>query len=215
MGVNMFSCEQESKTLEFPKKLKGTTTIGIAFRDFVVLGADRRATSGYYIASRYAQKILVIDRHVAATIAGVVGDAQQLVERLKLEARLYESSTGMPISVAALANVVSNILFGYRPFLAVQMLLGGVDSSGASLYSIDWLGTVTKEKYTATGSGYSFAISLVESQYSEDLSKDEALKLAVRAIRAATQRDPGSGEGVDVALISSEGIKIMKGEDII
>ena len=196
------------------KALKGTTTVGIAFKEFVVLAADRRATSGRFIAHKRAEKIQRVDDHVAATIAGYVGDAQWLVERLRVEALLYKLEHGEPIPVSSLATLASLMLFRSRPFVIVQMLIGGVDSSGAELYSLDWLGTVTKEKFTATGSGSPYAISLLESEYREDVTPDEALKLAVRAIKAATLRDPGSGEGVDLALVSKEGVRIIKGEEL-
>ena len=196
--------------------LKGTTTVGIAFKDFVVLAADRRATSGYFIAHKRAEKIHRIDEHAAATIAGYVGDAQWLIEQLRAEALIYKNTVGEPISVQSLATLASTILFRSRPLIVVQMLIGGIDRDGASLYSLDWLGTVTKERFTATGSGTPYAISLIESEYREDMSPDEALRLAARAVKAATLRDPGSGEGVDLAIVSRQnGVRILKGEDII
>ncbi|MGC9108097.1 MAG: proteasome subunit beta, partial [Infirmifilum sp.] len=134
-----------------PGVLKGTTTVGLTGRDFVVLAADRRATSGYFIASKHVWKILEIDSHVAVTIAGTVGDAQQLIDRLKVEAGYYKATNGERISVKSLATLASLILFTYRPILMVQMLIGGLDKEeGPSLYSVDWLGTVTREKFTAT-----------------------------------------------------------------
>lgn len=198
------------------KPLKGTTTVGIAFEDFVVLAADRRATSGYYIAHKKAEKIHKIDNHVAATIAGYVGDAQWLVDQLRAEALIYRNSTGEPISIPSLATLASTILFRSRPFIIVQMLIGGVDNGGSKLFSLDWLGTVTEERYTATGSGTPYAISLIESEYRADMRPEDALKLAAKAVKAATLRDPGSGEGVDLALITGKnGVEIMRGEEIL
>ncbi|MCD6357583.1 MAG: proteasome subunit beta [Thermoproteales archaeon] len=200
---------------ELEKALKGTTTVGIAFRDFVVLAADRRATSGFYIAHKRARKIHKVDDHVAVTIAGYVGDAQWLVERLRMEALYYKLNTGEPISVKALATLASTYLFRNRPLVVVQMLVGGVDREGAGLYSLDWLGTVTKEKYTATGSGSPFAVSIIESEYREDARPEEALKLAAKAVRAAALRDPGSGEGIDLALVEKGSIRFFRGEDVL
>ncbi len=194
---------------------KGTTTVGIVGRDYTVLATDRRATSGYFIASKHAKKIAEIDRHVAVTIAGTVGDAQQLVERLRAEARLYRVEMDAPVPVRSLATLTSLILFQNRPMLLVQMLVGGVDEEeGATLYSVDWLGTVTREKYVATGSGTPFAIAIIESEYREDMEEDEAVRLAVKAVRAAIQRDPGSGEGVDVVVVRRNGIRFIRGENI-
>ena len=200
---------------ELMKALKGTTTVGIAFKDFVVLGADRRATSGFYIAHKRAQKIHKVDEHIAVTIAGYVGDAQWLVERLKTEAVYYKLDAGEPIGVRALATLASTFLFRNRPLIVVQMLIGGVDGEGAGLYSLDWLGTVTKERFTATGSGTPFAISIIESEYREDATPKDGLRLAAKAVRAAALRDPGSGEGVDLALVGREGVRFFKGEDLL
>jgi len=193
-----------------PGTLKGTTTVGITGKDFVVLAADRRATSGYFIASKQVWKILEVDSHIAVTIAGAVGDAQQLVERLRAEARYYRATNGEGMSVRSLATLASVILFNYRPILSVQMLIGGIDSEGPSLYSLDWLGTLTREKFTATGSGSPFAVSMLEHEYRDDLSLDEAVQLAVKAVRVALARDPGSGEGVDVATITRSGISFKR-----
>ena len=57
---------------------KGTTTVGVVCSDGVILGADTRATMGYFIASKEADKVLPIQDHLAMTIAGGVGDAQTL-----------------------------------------------------------------------------------------------------------------------------------------
>lgn len=196
------------------KAFKGTTTVGLVTKDFVVLAADRRATSGYFIASKRAKKILEIDDHIAVTIAGAVGDAQQLVDRLRAEAKLYKIDNNEPIPVKSIATLASVILFQYRPILVVQMLVGGVDKSGPSIYTVDWLGTVTKEKYVATGSGTPFAIAILETEYSEDMDEEDAVKLAIRAVRVAIQRDPGSGEGVDAVVVRESGVKFIKGEEV-
>jgi len=192
------------------KVLRGTTTVGLRGSSFVVLAADKRATSGYFIASRDVRKILEVDRHAAVTVAGTVGDAQQLVERLRAEARYYSTIVGEPMPIKSIATLCSLILFSYRPLLTVEMLVGGVDSEGPALYHVDLLGSVTSESYAATGSGSPFAISVLENEYRDNLSVEDAVKIAAKAVRTALSRDPGSGEGVDVAVISREGIKYLR-----
>jgi proteasome beta subunit len=63
--------------------LKGTTTIGIVCRDGVVLATDTRVTMGYFIAHKRGKKVYQLYDHLAITIAGVVADAQKVVEILK------------------------------------------------------------------------------------------------------------------------------------
>ena len=188
--------------------LKGTTTVGAQFKEFIVLASDRRVTSGYYIAHRRGKKIHMIDKHAAMTIAGTVADAQKLVDELRANARLYRLERGCPIPIKSLATLASSILLDLRPLLfIVQLIIGGMDDKGPQLFTVDWYGSVTKEKYTATGSGSRVAIGILESGYREGLSINEAIKLAVRAVSSAIRRDVGTGEGIDVVTVSSQGYK--------
>lgn len=214
-GYNLNSMLKRIKEA-YDKYLKGTTTIGITCTDGVVLATDRRVTSGYYIAHKRGKKIYIIDKHVAATVAGVVADAQKLVDQLSAEARLYRIENNRPMNVKAIATLASNILLRARPsILIVQILLGGVDESeGATLYNIDWFGTITKEKFTATGSGYSVAIGVLEEGYHDGITVNEAIPLAIRAVHSAMLRDTGSGEGIDVAVITKEGCKLLSDNEV-
>jgi len=198
------------------KYLKGTTTIGITCADGIVLATDRRVTAGYYIAHKHGKKIYIVDSHVAVTVAGAVADAQRLVDSLRVEAKLYKYEEERPISIRSLATLASNMLFNSRPFiLIVHMLLGGVDEvEGAVLYNVDWFGTITKELYTATGSGYPVAIGILEENYRKEMTTDEAIPLAVKAVRSAIMRDTGTGEGVDVAVVTKEGAKILSDSEV-
>ncbi|AEM38086.1 proteasome endopeptidase complex, beta subunit [Pyrolobus fumarii 1A] len=179
----------------------GTTTVGLKLREYVVLAADRRATAGYYIAHKKTRKIVKITDYMAMTTSGLVADAQVLAEILREELRYYELTTKRKPSVAAAANMLAAIIFSARmyPYI-VQLLLGGYDTA-PRLFNIDWLGTVTEEKYTATGSGSPIAIGVIESGYREDMKVDEAVELAVKAVRAAMERDVATGNGIDVVII--------------
>lgn len=181
-----------------------TTTVGMAVRDGVVLAADKRVTAGYYIAHKKGEKLWKIDDHVAATMSGGVADLQTVLTFLTLQAKRYKIEHKRPIPVGALVNYLSLILFYSRPYIyLVHSIFGGVDErEGAVLYMVDWLGTATREKYIATGSGSPYAKGVLEVGYREDMTLDDAVELAVRAIKAAIRNDPGSGEGVDVVVIT-------------
>lgn len=187
-----------------------TTTVGIAVKDGIVLATDKRVTAGYYIAHKREEKIWRIDDHVAATMSGGVADLQSVLSLLSLRARDYRIEYKRPIPIKALVNYLSLILFYTRPYIyIVHLIIGGVDEEeGPALYMVDWLGTATKEKYIATGSGSPYAKGALEVAYREDMSVDEAVDLAIRAVKAAIRNDPGSGEGIDVVTITKkEGFK--------
>ncbi len=195
--------------------VKGTTTIGLATNDGVVLVSDKRATMGTLIAHKVVQKSFIIDRHLAATVAGAVGDAQALIRWMRAEARLYRMRKGEEISVQAISTLMGNVLFSSRYFpLIVQLVIGGVDKTGSKLYSLDPLGSAIEDRVIATGSGSPYAYGVLEDAYKEDMDIDSATKVAIRAMRAALERDAMTGNGIDVIKITKEGAVKLSEEEV-
>ncbi|WP_456477873.1 archaeal proteasome endopeptidase complex subunit beta [Geoglobus ahangari] len=198
------------------KVYKGTTTVGIVCKDGVVLATEKRATMGNFIASRRAKKIYRISDRVAMTTAGSVGDAQFLVRLIKVEMNLYEIKKEERPSVKAIATMTSNLLNSVRyfPYL-VQLLIGGVDDRGASIYSIDPIGGAIEETdIVATGSGSPMAYGVLEDAYKEGITTDEAVELAVRAIHSAMRRDSASGDGIDVVKITEDEYRELSRDEV-
>jgi proteasome beta subunit len=194
-------------------KKTGTTTVGLVCKDGVILASDKRATMGYYIANKKTPKIHLISDYIGMTIAGGVGDAQALVRWMRAEIRMYELKHGRRITVEGAATLLANILSGnkYYPFF-VQLLVGGVDEK-ARVFSVDMLGGVTEEDITATGSGSPIAMGVLEEMYIKDGSVKDNAPIAYRAVGAAIKRDAGSGEGVDVLIITSHGTELLGDKD--
>ena len=182
-----------------------TTTLGLVLRDGVILATDMRATSGYFISHKHAQKLFKIDDHLGATIAGRVADAQQVMDWAQVEASLYKLQRGVPMPVRSAARLIANILFQsrYMPYY-LQSLIAGVDSTGPHLFILDLLGNLVEEKSISTGSGSPFVFGLLEDQYDEGMTVEEGKDLAVRAVHSAMERDAASGDGIAVAVISAE-----------
>ena len=181
---------------------EGTTTVGITCKDGVVFASERRASMGNLVAHKVAEKIFKIDNHIAATIAGSVADAQSLMKIISAETALYRLRNGKDISLEAAAAVSSNILHSSPAY--VQTLIGGVDDTGASIYSLDAAGGMIKDTFISTGSGSTFAYGVLEDRFHEDITVEEAKELALRAIKAATERDTYSGNGFLVAEVTKD-----------
>ncbi|AEH24414.1 archaeal proteasome endopeptidase complex subunit beta [Pyrococcus yayanosii] len=196
------------------EKFKGTTTVGIVCRDGVVLAADRRASLGNMVYAKNVTKIYQIDERLAIAGAGNVGDILSLVRLLRAEVRLYRSRVGRSMSAKALATLLANILNGtrYFPYL-VWFLVGGYDDA-PRLYSVDMAGGITEDKYVAAGSGMEFAFSILDSQYKPEMSVEEGVKLAVRAINSAIKRDVFTGEGITVVTITEKGYRELSEEEV-
>jgi len=189
----------------------GTSTIGITFDGGVVVGADHRATMGHFIANKSVQKLFKISDSVALTTAGLVGHAQSLSRTLAAELRLYELKRGKAMTVKGAATLTANILVG-RPHY-VQLLIVGVDESGSSVFSIDSAGGSIPDVYCATGSGSPYMYGVLEDQFSDGMSQDEALRVAAKALLASAQRDAASGNGMDLAVITADDGFVLLSED--
>lgn len=184
----------------------GTTTIGLVFNEGVVLATEKRATMGNLVASKKAKKVYQIADRIGMTTAGGVGDAQQLARIMQVECSLYQIRRAKPMTVGAASTLLSNYLNQNRgyPFY-VQLLVGGVDVTGASVYSVDALGGASREDdIVATGSGSPFAYGVLEDRYEEKMNEKDAVDLAVRALRSAMRRDVGSGEDINIVVITKD-----------
>jgi proteasome beta subunit len=186
----------------------GAATVGITFENGVVIGAEKRVLWGYTVVSKTGKKIFPITDSIVVGSAGVSGDYQMLSSFLVAESSLFELENRRSITVNAAAQLLSNILFSrkYMPYLT-QTLIGGVDSDGSHLYSLDLAGSLIKETYAAVGTATSLVLGVLEASYREDLTKEEAIQLAVKAIRSAARRDAMSGEGIDLLVVTPEGIE--------
>ncbi len=217
IAVTAFSKKlREVKDMIHDKVFKGTTTVGLVCKDGVVLATEKRATMGNFIASRRAKKIYKITDKIAMTTAGSVGDAQFLARLIKVETNLYAIRKEEEPTVKAVATLVSNLLNSVRyfPYL-VQLLIGGVDRTGAKIYSIDPIGGAIEEiDIVATGSGSPMAYGVLEDNYRKDLNIDEAVELAIRAIYSAMKRDSASGDGIDVVKITEKEYVELTPEEI-
>ena len=194
------------------KILEGTTTVGITCSDGVVFASERRASMGNLVAHKVAEKIFKIDDNIGATIAGSVAGAQKLMKIMRAEVSLYKLRNGEEMSINAATNVTSNIL-GANPAY-VQILIGGYDSNGASIYSLDAAGGAVKDTFISTGSGSTFAYGVLEDRFHEDITTSEGVELALRSIKSATERDVYSGNGFLVATVTSDGFKMFSPEEV-
>jgi proteasome beta subunit len=194
---------------------KGTTTLAMVCKDGVIAAAERRATMGTLIAHKVAKKIYKIDEHLLLTTAGLVGDAQILARFMRVESELYKLEREEKMPVKGAATLMANFL-NQRKFYPyyVQLIIGGVDSSGPHVFSLDPAGGAIEDIYTTTGSGSPYVFGVLEDKYRKDMNIDEGIDLAIRALVAAMKRDSASGDGVDVVVVTDKEYRELKDEEI-
>jgi len=193
----------------------GTTTLGIVCKDAVVIATETRATMGHLIAHKETKKLYKIDDHLALATAGLVGDLQVLSRYLTAEANLYRLKRDNKMPVKSAATLMSNIM-NQRKFYPyyVQLILAGFDSEGGHVYSLDAAGGAIPDKYTSGGSGSPYVFGVLEDHYRDDMTADQGIDLAIRAIHSAKSRDSASGGMTNVAVITKNKFEVLSQEDI-
>lgn len=198
------------------KKVKtGTTTLGIKSKDGVVMATESQASMGHLISNKYTDKIIPIQDHIAITIAGLVSDAQSLGRLMTAETNLYQLERKKKVKVESAVTLLSNIMQGNKvlPYF-VQLIVGGYDEE-PKLYSMDAVGSMLEEKAAATGSGSTMAYGVLENYYDEDNKVEDNVKIALKAIHAAKERDSGSGgRRINLIKITKDGTKRYTQEEI-
>lgn len=191
----------------------GTTTVALVCSEGVVLGADRRATTGNYIAIKHADKVHQISDNMAMTIAGSVSDAQLLIKLIRAEVQLKKLRTHRNVTVKEGANLLGGLVYRNirQPSMlpgVTHFLLGGKDKEGFHLYDLFADGSVDQIKdFVCSGSGSVITWGVMETMYKPDLNIEDAKKLVAKAINAAIQRDSASGGGITIFTITGKGVE--------
>jgi proteasome beta subunit len=193
--------------LAYEQFLPGATAVGIAYKDGVVLGAEKRITMGGFVRSKSGRKVFKITESVGAVCAGMVADMQNLSKQVSVYAKLKELESRKPMRPNSVAKLMSTLMFEnrYAPLLT-QVILGGVGEKPI-VYVLDPLGSVIPDVYATVGTGEEMAIGVVEAGYTPNMGQKEAKDLLVASIKAAISRDSMSGNGIDVMTIDRTGMR--------
>uniref|UniRef100_A0A8C8MAC7 Proteasome beta subunit C-terminal domain-containing protein n=1 Tax=Oncorhynchus tshawytscha TaxID=74940 RepID=A0A8C8MAC7_ONCTS len=194
-----------------PKARKtGTTIAGIVFKDGVILRADTRATDDMVVADKNCMKIHYIAPNIYCCGAGVAADAE-VTTQMSSNVELHSLSRGCP-PLVTVTRQLKRMLFRYQGHIGSSLIVGGVDVTGAHLYSVYLHGSYDKLPFLTMGSGAGAAISIFEDRYRQPGS--EMLKKLVRdAIAAGIFCDLGSGSNVDLCVITQAGVQYLRGYD--
>ncbi|MCG2863650.1 MAG: archaeal proteasome endopeptidase complex subunit beta [Vulcanisaeta sp.] len=182
------------------------TAVGIKARDGVVLAAEKRVAYGFTVFSRSGKKVFKVNDNIGIASIGILADMQVLTKIARAYMSLYALDTRSRPSIRSAAKLLSYVLFSNRvlPYF-VEVLVGGVDDEGPHLFVMDSLGSLIEDDYAAVGTGTKLAVAILESNYRPDISVKEARELAIKAINQSISRDPVSGDGIDILIITSNG----------
>jgi proteasome alpha subunit len=204
-AITVFSPDGRLFQVEYAREAvkRGTTSLGIKYKDGVLLAVDKRITSKL-VEGVSIEKIFQIDENIAASTSGLVADARVLVDRARVEAQSNRILYNEPIDVELLAKKICDFkqLYtqhgGVRPF-GISLLLAGVNER-PRLFETDPSGALIEYKATAIGAGRTTAMEIFEEKYREDLSKEDTIMLALEVMNEVTEGKM-SEDSVEIALV--------------
>lgn len=206
----------------------GTTIAAIAYKDGVIMAADRLATYGSgEVFSRTEIKLHDLETNAVIGICGMIAFAQHVIEDVENLCEIISARNKRPVSFPGKSNLLKQIIaanrdeFLYRLMgISFGAILGGYDRvSGPAILSFDTAGGVYNHECFATdGSGGSTARNILSKHFQYDMSKDEAACLALAAIREAGRWHTSVSHPLDtpptVKIINKDGIKDVAEESI-
>jgi proteasome beta subunit len=177
-----------------------TTCVALTYADGVVMAGDRRATSGNLISHRSMEKVVQADSFSGVAIAGAAGPAMEMIRLFQLQLEHYEKVEGSPLSLEGKANqlsmmVRSNLAAAMQGMVVVPLFAGyDLRRAVGRLWAYDVTGGRYEERdYVATGSGSLHAGTVIKVGYRPDMTRDDAVDLAIRSLWEAADVDSATG----------------------
>lgn len=201
----------------------GTSIVGIVCKDGVVMAADRRSTAGSLVMSKNSKKIVKVNDYLMVSGTGVASDIDMSQRVIAAELKLKELRSKRRPTVKESASLIGMMIYrnirtpSMIPSI-VGLLVAGVNDDGTTkLFTVEPAGGVYPvEDYDANfSSGMPFILGLLERQYKKDMTVKEGIELAKECIKSSVQRDTGSGNGIDVFVVTKNGIEQVVSENIL
>jgi len=219
-AITVFSPDGRLFQVEYARKAveRGTTTLGIKFKDGVLLMTDKRMRSRL-VEIHTIQKIFVIDEHIGCATSGLVADARTLVDYARIIAQIERVTYNEKIPVEALVKRICDYkqqftqYGGVRPF-GVSLLIAGIDDQGIHLYETDPSGAMVGYKADCIGVNRDMVMEMLEKEYSEDMSMEDAIKLGLKALKESSEEEFRE-DTVEIGYIKvGEEFRVMSDEEV-
>ncbi|KAL6627002.1 hypothetical protein ACP70R_030728 [Stipagrostis hirtigluma subsp. patula] len=186
----------------------GTTIVGVCYDGGVVLGADSRTSTGMYVANRASDKITQLTDNVYVCRSGSAADTQVISDYVRYFLHQHTIQLGQPATVKVAANLIRLLAYQNKNMLQAGMIVGGWDKyEGGQIFSVPLGGTILKQSFAIGGSGSSYLYALLDHEWREGMSQEEAEKFVVKVVSLAMARDGASGGVVRTVTINADGVK--------
>jgi len=183
----LFQVEYARETIR-----KGSTTLGLKFKDGVLLIAYKNLFSNLILNSS-TNKIEQIDDKIICTYIGLSADARHLLNYSQEIAAINKFWYDEQISVKNLVEEVCRYkhLFtsynGLRPF-GLVLLIAGIDLKGTHLFGTDPSGAFFEYKAICEGQQNNIITKYFNKYYKENLKEEKAINFAIGSIKKSIKK---------------------------
>jgi proteasome alpha subunit len=209
-GVSTFSPDGRLYQVEYARESvkRGTTTVGLKYKDGAVLIVDKRISNKLVITDSI-EKMYQIDDHIGMTTSGLVADARQLVDKARVQCQINRMTFGSPISMITLIKKMCDYkqsftqYGGARPF-GTALLIAGVDDEGVHLFETDPSGAYQSYQAGAIGRGRTTVIDHFEKSWKKGMTQNAAIKLGLEALQESLE-DSLNKDTVEISIVDANG----------
>jgi proteasome alpha subunit len=206
-AITVFSPDGRLFQVEYAREAvkRGTTTVGLKFKDGAVLIVDKRIASRL-MEPKSIEKIFQIDEHIGCATSGLVADARVLVDHARVTAQVSKITYDERISVEMLVKKICDYKQNYtqyggvRPF-GTALLVAGVDDQGVHLFETDPSGALVSYKAGSIGAGRNVVMEVFEEQYQEGMEMEDAIVLGLKALKKATEEEKLNPKSVEIGVV--------------
>ncbi|CAD6253405.1 unnamed protein product [Miscanthus lutarioriparius] len=115
---------------------------------------------------------------------------------------------GQPAIVKVAANLIRLLAYQNKNILQAGMIVGGWDKyKGGQIFSVPLGGMILKQPFAVGGSGSSYLYALLDHEWKEGMSQEEAEKFVVKVVSLAMARDGASGGVIHTVTINADCVK--------
>jgi len=216
-GTTTFSPEGRLFQVEYAMEAigKAGTCVGIMAKDGIVLAVEKKVVSKLLEPPKSSEKTYKLDDHLVCAVAGLTSDANELIDIARLMAQRYAFVYQQPQPIEQLVQQLCDRKHfftqfgGLRPF-GVSLLYAGWDAQhGFQLYHSDPSGNYGGWKAQAIGANNQAAKSLLKSDYADDMSIDDALKLSVKVLSKTMDTTTPSVDKMEFTVVTREDGKVV------